>query len=67
MARLALPADECAVFVPIVPVAAEVAKMPKVAPSPPIEIGIKDFVVRAVAGIDMGLLTDVQRATKAAT
>jgi transposase len=65
--RLALPADEGAVFVPMVPVAAEVTKTPKVAASPPIEIGIKDFVVRAVPGIDMGLLIDVLRATKAAT
>jgi transposase len=62
--RLALPADEGAVFVPIVEAA--VTKTPKVAASPPIEIGIKDFVVRAVPGIDMGLLIDVLRAAKAA-
>jgi transposase len=61
--RLALPADESAVFVPIV--RAAVRKMPKVGPSPPIEIGIADFVVRAVPGIDMGLLIDVLRAIKA--
>jgi transposase len=62
--RLALPADESAVFVPIVRAAVEVRKTPKVGPSP-IEIGIKDFVVRAVPGIDMGLLIDVLRAIKA--
>jgi transposase len=63
--RLALPADEGTVFVPIVRAAVEVRKTPKVAPSPPIEIGIKDFFVRAVPGIDMGLLIDVLRAIKA--
>lgn len=64
--RLALPADEVAVFVPIVTAATEVTKAPKAAPSTPIEIGIKDFVVRVVPGIDMGLLFDVLRAVKAA-
>lgn len=64
--RLALPADEVAVFVPIVTAATEVTKAPKAAPSTPIEIGIKDFVVRAVPGIDMRLLFDVLRAVKAA-
>jgi hypothetical protein len=33
----------------------------------PIEIGIRNFVVRAVPGIDMRLLIDVLRAVKAAT
>lgn len=64
--RLALPADEVAVFVPIVTAATDVTKAPKAAPSTPIEIGIKDFVVRAVPGIDMRLLFDVLRAVKAA-
>jgi transposase len=61
--RLALPADEVAVFVPIVTAATEVTKA---APSTPIEIGIKDFVVRAVPGIDMRLLIEVLRAVRAA-
>ena len=64
--RLALPADEVAVFVPIVTAATEVTKAPKAAPLTPIEIGIKDFVVRAGPGIDMRLLFDVLRAVKAA-
>ena len=51
---------------PIVTAATEVTKAPKAAPSTPIEIGIKDFVVRAVPGIDMRLLFDVLRAVKAA-
>ena len=64
--RLALPADEGAVFVPIVAAATEMRKAPNAAASTPIEIGIKDFVVRAVPGIDMRLLIDVLRAVKAA-
>ena len=35
-------------------------KAPNAAASTPIEIGIKDFVVRAIPGIDMRLLFDVQ-------
>ena len=65
--RLALPADEGAVFVPIVTAATEVREAPTVAASMPIEIGIRNFVVRAVPGIDMRLLIDVLRAVKAAT
>jgi|GEM_PF-758249 transposase len=65
--RLALPADEGAVFVPIVTAATEVREAPNVAASMPIEIGIRNFVVRAVPGIDMRLLIDVLRAVKAAT
>ena len=64
--RLALPADEGAVFVPIVTAATEVREAPNVAASMPIEIGIRNFVVRAVPGIDMRLLIDVLRAVKAA-
>jgi transposase len=64
--RLALPADEGAVFVPIVATAMEMRKAPNAAASTAIEIGIKDFVVRAVPGIDMRLLVDVLRAVKAA-
>ena len=63
---MTLPADEVAVCVPIVTAATEVTKAPKAASSTPIEIGIKDFVVRAVPGIDMRLLIDVLRAVKAA-
>jgi transposase len=65
--RLALPADEDAVFVPIVTAVTEVREVPNVAASMPIEIGIRNFVVRAVPGIDMRLLIDVLRAVKAAT
>jgi transposase len=64
--RLALPADEGAVFVPIVAVATEMRKTPNAAASTAIAIEIKDFVVRAVPGIDMRLLVDVLRAVKAA-
>ncbi len=64
--RLALPADEGAVFVPIVAVATEIRKTPNAAASTAIAIEIKDFVVRAVPGIDMRLLVDVLRAVKAA-
>ena len=64
--RLALPADEGAVFVPIVVAATETRKAPNAAASTAIEIGMKDFVVRAGPGIDMRLLIDVLRAVKAA-
>jgi len=64
--RLALPADAGAVFVPIVTAATEIREAPNVAASMPIEIGIRNFVVRAVPGIDMRLLIDVLRAVKAA-
>jgi transposase len=64
--RLVLPADEGAVFVPIVAASMETRKAPNAAASMSIEIGIKDFVVRAVPGIDMRLLIDVLRAVKAA-
>jgi transposase len=64
--RLALPADEGAVFVPIVATATEMRKAANAAASVPIEIEIKDFVVRAVPGIDMRLLIDVLRVVKAA-
>ena len=60
---MALPADEGAVFVPIVAAATEMRKTPA---STAIAIEIKDFVVRAVPGIDMRLLVDVLRAVKAA-
>jgi hypothetical protein len=39
---------------------------PTAVASTPIEIAIKDFVVRAVPGVDMRLLVDVLRAVKAA-
>ena len=65
--RLALPADKGAVFVPIVTATTEIRETPNVAASIPIEIGIRNFVVRAVPGIDMRLLIDVLRAVKAAT
>jgi transposase len=64
--RLVLPADEGAVFVPIVATATETRKVPNAAALVPIEIGIGDFVVRAVPGIDMRLLIEVLRAVKAA-
>jgi transposase len=65
--RLALPAEEGAVFVPIVTAATEIREAPNATAATPIEIGIKDFVVRAVPGVDMRLLIDVLRAVKAAT
>jgi transposase len=65
--RLALPADEGAVFVPIVTAATEIREAPNVTASMSIEIGIRNFVVRAVPGIDMRLLIDVLRAVTAAT
>jgi len=65
--RLVLPAEEGAAFVPVVASATEMRKAPNAAASTPIEIGIRDFVVRAVPGIDMRLLIDVLRAVKAAT
>jgi transposase len=64
--RLALPADEGAVFVPIVAAAAEMGKAPDAVASTPIAIAIKDFVVRAVPGTDMRLLVAVLRAVRAA-
>jgi len=64
--RLALPADEGAVFVPIVAAATEMRKTSNAAASTAIAIEIKDFMVRAVPGIDMRLLVDVLRAVKAA-
>ena len=65
--RLALPADEGAVFVPIVTAATDIREASNAAASMTIEIGIRNFVVRAVPGIDMRLLIDVLRAVKAAT
>ena len=65
--RLALPAEEGAVFVPIVTAATEIREAPNAAAATPIEIGIRNCVVRAVPGIDMRLLIDVLRAVKAAT
>lgn len=41
-------------------------KTPNAVASTPIAIAIKDFVVRAVPGVDMRLLVDVLRAVKAA-
>ncbi len=64
--RLALPADEGAVFVPIVAATTEMRATSNTAASTAIEIEIKDFVVRAVPGIDMRLLVNVLRAVKAA-
>jgi transposase len=65
--RLVLPAEEGAAFVPVVAASTEMRKAPNAAASMSIEIGIRDFVVRAVPGIDMRLLIDVLRAVKAAT
>jgi transposase len=65
--RLVLPAEEGAAFVPIVATATEMRKAPNAAASMPIEIGIRDFAVRAGPGIDMRLLIDVLCAVKAAT
>jgi transposase len=64
--RLVLPAEEGAAFVPVVATSTEMRKAPNAAASMSIEIGIRDFVVRAVPGIDMRLLIDVLRAVKAA-
>lgn len=63
--RLALQADEGAVFVPIVASATEMMKSPAASGLTPIEIAIEDFVVRATPGIDVRLLVDVLRAVKA--
>ena len=52
--RLVLPADEGAAFVPVVTTATEIRKSSTAAASTPIEIGIKDFVVRVGSGVDMG-------------
>ena len=65
--RLVLPAEEGAAFVAVVATATEMRKAPNAAASTPIEIGIRDFVVRAEPGIDMRLLIDALRAVKAAT
>ncbi len=65
--RLVLPAEEGAAFVAVVATATEMRKAPNAAASTPIEIGIRDFVVRAVPGIDMRLLIEVLCAVKAAT
>ena len=65
--RLVLPAEEGAAFVPVVATSTEMRKAPNAAASMSIEIGIRDFVVHAVPGIDMRLLIDVLRAVKAAT
>jgi hypothetical protein len=64
--HLALPADEGAVFVPIIATATEMRQALDAVASATIEIEIKDFVVRAVPGLDMRLLVDVLRAVKAA-
>jgi transposase len=64
--RLVLAAEEGAAFVSVVATSTEMRKAPHAAASMSIEIGIRDFVVRAVPGIDMGLLIDVLRAVKAA-
>jgi transposase len=65
--RLVLPAEEGAAFVPVVATSTEMRKAPNAAASMSIEIGIRDFVVRAMPGIDMRLLIDVLRAVQAAT
>jgi transposase len=64
--RLVLAAEEGAAFVPVVATSTEMRKAPNAAASMSIEIGIRDFMVRAVPGIDMRLLIDVLRAVKAA-
>ena len=65
--RLALPADEAAMFVPAVmaPGTGATAK-PAAAASITITIEIGGVVVRAEHGVDIGWLADVLRAVKAA-
>jgi transposase len=65
--RLPLPAEACpdretSMFVPLVAAAPQRAA----SSPPPIEIAIRDFVVRAAPGIDLRLLVDVLRAARAA-
>jgi transposase len=61
--RLALPADEAAMFVPVVMAARKPAAAAPSAPS--ITIEMAGFVVRAECGVDVGWLADALRAVKA--
>ena len=64
--RLALPADEAPLFVPIVVASQKTGVSPKSA-APSITIEIAGIVVRAERGVDAGWLAEVLRAVKAMT
>ena len=64
--RLALPADEAPLFVPVVVASQQTGVGPKSAGSS-ITIEIAGIVVRAERGVDAGWLAEVLRAVKAAT
>jgi transposase len=64
--RLVLPAEEAALFVPIVVAPQKMAVAAKAAVAS-ITIEIAGVVVRAERGVDLGWLADVLRAVKAAT
>jgi transposase len=61
--RLALPADEAAMFVPVVLAAQKLVAMKPSAPT--ITIETAGVVVRAECGVDVGWLVNVLRAVKA--
>jgi transposase len=63
--RLALPAEEAALFVPVV-VAPQKTVMAAKPAAASIAIEIASVVVRAERGVDIGWLVDVLRAVKAA-
>lgn len=66
--RLTLPAEEAAMFVPVVTTICEVGAADAPATGPgSIVIEIAGATVRAQRGIDLGWLRDVLRAVKAAT
>ena len=64
--RLALPADEAALFVPVVVAPQQTGVEPKSA-APSITIEIAGVVVRVERGADAGWLAEVLRAVKAMT
>ena len=64
--RLALPADEAPLFVPVVVASQKTGVSPKSA-APSITIEISGVVVRAERGVDAGWLSEVLRAVKAMT
>jgi transposase len=62
--RLVLPADEAALFVPVVVASQQAGVGPKSA-APSITIEIAGIVVRAERGVDAGWLVEILRAVKA--
>jgi transposase len=66
--RLALPAEQAPMFVPVVPAIREVSAAGASANGPAsIVVEIAGAVIRAERGIDLGWLRDVLRAVRAAT